>query len=60
MVKFTANNSESASAKTSALYTTQTVYPCMSFDIVDFSNISTYEQNFKQKALDTSKNMETT
>ena len=32
----------------------------MSFDIVDFSNASTCEWIVKQKALDISKNMETT
>ncbi len=32
----------------------------MSFDIVDFSNTSTRERIFKQKALDISRNMETT
>lgn len=32
----------------------------MSFDIVKFSNASIYKQTFKQKALDISKNMQTT
>ena len=60
MAKFAANNNELASTKLSPFYATKGLHPHMSFDIVDFSNTSTRKRIFKQKALEISRNMETT
>ena len=60
MVKFAANNNKLASTKLSPFFATKGLHFRMSFDIVDLSNASTCERIFKQKALDISRNMETT
>ena len=60
MAEFAANNNESVSTKLSLFFATKGLHPRMSFDIVDLSNASTCERILKQKALDISRNMETT
>ena len=60
MAEFAANNNKSAFTKLSPFFATKGLHPHMSFDIVDFSNASTCERIFKQKALDISRNMEIT
>ena len=59
MVKFAANNNKSTFTKLSPFFAIKDFYPRMSFDIVDHSNTNTYEQIFKQKALDISGKMKT-
>ena len=60
MTEFAANNNESVSTKLSLFFATKSLDPHMSFDIVDLSDTSTCERILKQKALDISRNMETT
>ncbi len=60
MAEFTANNNESASTKLSQFFAIKGLHPRLSFDIVDLSNASTHDRILKQKALDISRNMETT
>ena len=60
MVKFAANNNQSAFTKLSPFFATKDFHPRMNFDIVDLSDSSTRERIFKQKALDISGKKETT
>ena len=59
MAKFAANNNKSTITKLSPLVVTEGLDPCMSFDIVDISNVNTYKRILNKKALDISRNMET-
>ncbi len=60
MAEFDANNNKLAFTKLSPFFATKSLHPPMSFDIVDLSDANTRERIFKQKALDISRNMETT
>ena len=60
MTKFAANNNKLASTKLFSFFATKNFYPCISFDIIDLSDISTRERIFKQKALNIFGKIETT
>ena len=46
MAEFAAYKNKSVSAKLSPFFATKGLHPCMSFDKVEFSNISTCKQIF--------------
>ena len=58
MAKFKANKNKSAFTKLFSFFTTKDFHPRMSFNRIDFSNTSTHELIFQQKALDISGKME--
>lgn len=57
MLEFADNNNKSAFAKLFAFFATESFYPCIRFDIVDFSDNSTCKQIIKRKVLYVSRNM---
>lgn len=58
--KITAQNNELASTKLFLFFATKSLYPCMSFDIIDLSGTNTHEQILKQKTVNISGNMKIT
>ena len=50
MAKFAANNNKSAFTKLSPFFVGKSLYPQISFDIVDFSSAKICERIYKQKA----------
>ena len=60
IAKFAANNNVLASTKLFPFFVTKSLYPNMSFDIIELSNTNICEQIFQQKTLDISGNMQTT
>lgn len=52
MAEFTVNNNKSTSTKLFSFFTIKDLYPSISLDIVELSDINTYERIFKQKVLD--------
>lgn len=60
MLEFVTNNNISAFTKLFPIFATKSLHTCISFDIVELSNVSTHERIFKQKTLDISENIQTT
>lgn len=60
MAEFATNHNKLAFTKLFPFFATKDLHLCMSFEIEDLSNTRACERIFKQKALDFSRNMETT
>ena len=54
MAEFAANNNDFLSTKLSLFFTSRDLHPQMSFDVVDFSDISIYKQINKKKVINIS------
>ena len=54
MIEFAVNNNNFLSAKLSLFFASKSLYLCISFDIVDFSNITTHKYINKSKTIDIS------
>ena len=52
MVEFIFYNNESTSTKFFPFFACKILNPCISFDILELSDVSTCERIFKQKILD--------
>lgn len=60
MAKFAANNNKLTFTKLFPFFATKGLLPHINFDIIKFSDSSTHEWTFKQKALDISRTIEST
>lgn len=52
MVEYMANNNDSLSTRLSLFFVSENLYPCISFDVVNFSDIITRKRINKNKAID--------
>ena len=57
IAEFVANNNNFASIRLSPVFASRGLYPCMSFDVVDFSDTTTCERINKKKPIDISESM---
>ena len=58
MIEFAANNNNFTSTRFSLFFALRGLHPCISFDVINLSNITTRERINKKKAIDISKSMQ--